>query len=106
MILIILRTVPRTIHKPLMLTGPMNQKFMFMVGPCPSLVYTLSMASVFKKTRKTRCRVFLQVVIASTGLLYDHTFSVCRDALLNRSFLVEFPRFVLQYTPELVPMLM
>ena len=36
--LIVLRIVPRTIHKPIALRRPIDQKFMFMVGPCSSLL--------------------------------------------------------------------
>ena len=50
--LIVLRIVPRTIHKPITLTRRINQKFMFIVGPCPT--------SVLEKTKKTRCRVSLR----------------------------------------------
>ena len=32
-----------------------------------SFVYTLSMASVLEETKKTRCRIFLEVVTTSTG---------------------------------------
>ena len=67
---------------------PQSQRRLSTVYGLPSsqsFVYTLSMALVLEKTKKTRCRVFLEVVTTST--IINRNINAIINAITGQYFL-------------------